>query len=86
MSAVTDRSTRRELRRAMGESAIGVLNSHADSIADILRGLEQFNARLTKGEDAREALAVEVDGRLVDLELTVGRTLSGRLRWLLTGR
>ena len=86
MSATADRASRRELRRAMGASAITVINSHADSLADILRGLEQFNARLTAEVTDRASHLDALTARLTTVEDLTTRTLWGRLRWLLRGQ
>jgi len=86
MSAVTERATRRELRRAMGESAIGVLNSHADTLADVMHGLELFSARLSACEGHLESLRRISESEIEQRRAFFACSFLGRLRWLLTGR
>jgi hypothetical protein len=82
MSEATARAARREIRRAFGDQAIGVVDRHADAIqvlrdtvSELRRELHTHQVATLRGLEAG-ALARE----------PLRRPLVGRLRWLLTGR
>jgi len=90
MSASVDKATRRDLRRAMGAEAIAVLNSHADTLHDLLKGLERFNARLSSLQADVGQLHQQQDDAALALtarcEPLARPTFWSRLRWLMRGR
>jgi hypothetical protein len=84
MSASSDRATRRELRRAMGEGAISAMSDlHAQVQALTVKANEH-----TQQIDRLQNLAAENHGRLAaaSLRLFMARSFWQRLHWLLTGR
>lgn len=92
-SAVKARN--RELRRVMGPEAIGVVNSHAESITSLLQVITQltqkYDAALTRLERAdteserRHNEATQVIQELFIRRQVRERTFWGRLRWLVLG-
>ena len=64
----------KQLRRVIGPDAVRVINSHADTLSDVLRGLELYNERLTN----LEAAALR--------QSAVGQTWWTRVRWVCLGR
>lgn len=54
MNGAASKASRREIRRAFGDEAIAAINSHADSIADILKGMERFGEHLDDIEKRTE--------------------------------
>lgn len=91
MSAATEKATRRELRRAVGEEACRKVEAHEQGLkshAFALRALEQRlkavgqeSAETRDGKDYCRAL---IDG-LERRERQRGASFWARLRWLLTG-
>jgi hypothetical protein len=86
MSQATAKATRRAIRKAVGPEAIDVINSHANSITDILHALETFNARLTERRDEHDALAEFARGVAADGLAFRSLGVLGRLKWLVLGR
>jgi hypothetical protein len=97
MSAVMEKATRRDLRRAVGAEAIGVIEEHTARLHGVERTARIALARADDADDRLRSLSGIVD-RLSAESVALGdvtarltstvhtRSLWGRLCWLWTGR
>ena len=86
MSATQTKARRRDLRRAVGEDALGVINNQGEALqalAGRLEGLAHAQARHAR--DVGQAL-VEAQAAAAGRTEPLRRGFWGRLRWLVTGR
>lgn len=94
MSGATAKELRRDLRRAVGEEAVLLIDAHTKVIDhQILPNLNALTSqrqnhenRIRLLETRADALREHADLRLTRLEVLRDRSFLGRLRWLLTGR
>lgn len=101
MNGAVAKENRREIRRAFGDQALGVIDSHAKSINDlVLAHTHEVKMRVEHIELAREeakrgdaVLQSQVDclfaqgvEKTVEHDKFVGRSLADRFRWLFFGR
>lgn len=96
MSATASKASRREIRRALGPTALELLDAHTESLTLHATRLTFLKTeRDTLHADVlklREALATAAESlRFVThdverLQAVRSRKLGGRLRWLVTGR
>lgn len=86
---------RRDMRRAMGDEAVGVIESHGRAIlahGHRLKGLEIAVAQDARNMEMAMARTADIDVRLrAEGSARAAReererTLWGRLSWLMTGR
>jgi len=84
------KKTRRDLRRAVGVEAVGVIEAHTGRLsmleiqARAQAGLLSDHARELIRLSGESAASGDVMARLTSVVYT--RTFWGRMRWLLTGR
>lgn len=93
MSEATARATTRQLRRAMGAEAIGVVNNHAAELQAIHVRLGELLAqateqgRMLQAQQAKVISLAQMQGVTFNsLAEFCGRALRARLRWIVTGR
>lgn len=101
MSASIERATRRDLRRAVGEEAVQLieahergLKAHASSLQRHERQLsmalartDDLDARVRKAHQFAASIAQAArDEDYALADVLRRRTFAGRLRWLLTGK
>lgn len=86
MSATSARASRRDLRRAFGESAVQTINNQADVIQSVLlprvMTLGQTAAAVDHRLGALETTASETTTRVAALEAFRQLPFLARLRWL----
>ena len=86
MSESAAKANRREIRRAFGEQAIGAIDSHAQSIGDIIRVVETLKQQLAH-ETHMRVQHVEIESKRIDPhDAFLRRGFWSRLNWLVTGR
>lgn len=93
MSATQVKARRREIRRAVGETATGMLSDVAEGMQQLGAALNAERERLNgfgKASYAHTQAVLALQDRAHALEVArlafEGRTILGRLRWLLTGK
>ena len=93
MSASSDRATRRELRRAMGEGAISTIAGQSREIEALTAIVNQQTVQIDRliGEQGATAAHLKRlqdahDRHVATMRVFVARPLWARLRWIVTGR
>lgn len=100
MSEATMRQQRRDLRRAIGDEGLALLDQHTIALNQLHQAvpaqqtrLQEFRAQLTAVQQQGDQQAVDLarfrdttNIRLLGLERLASRTFVGRLRWLILGR
>lgn len=85
MSGSTEKATRRDLRRTLGQSGLGVVNQHADALTSHKRVIDQHSHQL----ESLMSASMRHERAQIQADRTVARFLTlpfwGRLRWLLLG-
>jgi predicted nucleic acid-binding Zn ribbon protein len=92
MSASSDRATRRELRRAMGEGAISTVAALQRQVEALTAMVNQQTVQIdrligvTATDGARLTTLRDMqDRQIAVVRVFLARPFSQRLRWLLTG-
>lgn len=86
MSEAKARATTRQLRRAMGAEAIGVVNNHAAELQALDRRVTQHEQEIRKLMGVTATDGARITRHAGTLDVFTSRTLGQRLHWLVTGR
>lgn len=86
MSASTAKASRREIRRAFGDSAATMLQQSTHQVSNLALAIE--STRVGHDRLTRQVALLEprVDALAAVQQRVLGASLWGRLRWLMRGR
>lgn len=86
MSAAQAKRTRRDIRRAVGEEALGVVDNHGEALKTHGKRIEALANALARQGAGVDAAFVAAGDALQDRTEPLRRGFWGRMRWVLLGR